>query len=87
MERKNNQEKYSIKKNIFFLLNKMTYNTPKKEQYHFSPSSQKGRSDKKGKKSNEGVHFIKSESGYRQATKCPCPYEYPSIIHPPIPFI
>lgn len=34
-----------------------------------------------------GIDFIYSETGYRQATKCPCPFEYPSKNRPRIPFI
>ena len=34
-----------------------------------------------------GINFIYSEPGYRQATKCPCPFEYPSKNIPRIPFI
>ncbi len=33
-----------------------------------------------------GYNFIYFEPGYRQATKCPCPFERKSF-HPYIPFI
>lgn len=42
---------------------------------------------KECKNNGDGVNFIYSEPGYRQATKCPCPYEYPSQHCPKIPFI
>lgn len=35
----------------------------------------------------DGFNFLFMEPGYRQAIKCPCPYEYPSYHCPKIPFI
>lgn len=34
-----------------------------------------------------GMNFMFSEPGYRQATKGPCPFEYPSKNIPRIPFV
>lgn len=34
-----------------------------------------------------GMNFMFSETAYRQSTKCPCPFEYPSKNIPRIPFI
>ena len=34
-----------------------------------------------------GINFMFSETAYRQSTKCPCPFEYPSKNLPKIPFI
>ena len=31
-------------------------------------------------------NFIQNEPGYRQALKCPCPFDYPSNNTPRIPF-
>lgn len=32
-------------------------------------------------------NFIQNEAGYRQAVKCPCPFDYVSKNTPRIPFI
>lgn len=78
-------------------------NIPSVEKYHQSPSFQENYGielfdkeeerkenfsfQKNCKKKGEGNNFIYMEPGYRQATKCPCPYEYPSYHCPKIPFI
>jgi len=75
---------------------------PVKEMYQISPCleeltmdynqcSNKKCMEKQIKEYNSclgsGINFIYSEPGYRQATKCPCPFEYPSKNRPRIPFI
>lgn len=55
------------------------------ENYQISPSLRENK--KECKNNGYGVNFMYREPGYRQATKCPCPFEYPSNNTPRIPFI